>query len=171
MGIQKNHDGKQYPITCRGLPHTEESWYKFREDVALSRESCHNFLSLGRWRPTESAMQKQVIMITISRSPDYHGRSFFMMNKRDLPPGHPGHILLEDFLVPMKIPPCRLAESIGVPLHRINEIYAGTRAISSKRLGWNIRSKNSGPISFLETAQRAARPDFTEHLDVGKRRL
>jgi antitoxin HigA-1 len=52
------------------------------------------------------------------------------MNKRDLPPVHPGHILLEDFLLPMKITTFRLAESIGVPLSRIDEICAGTRAIT-----------------------------------------
>ena len=52
------------------------------------------------------------------------------MNKLDLPPVHPGHILLEDFLVPMEITPCRLAESIGVPLNRIDEICGGTRAIT-----------------------------------------
>jgi hypothetical protein len=34
--------------------------------------------------------------------------------KRDLPPVHPGEILLEDFLRPMKITQYRLAKSIGV---------------------------------------------------------
>jgi len=53
------------------------------------------------------------------------------MNERDLPPVHPGHILLEDFLVQMEITPCRLAESIGVPLHRIEEICAGRLAITA----------------------------------------
>ena len=53
------------------------------------------------------------------------------MNKRGFLPVHPGHILLEDFLVPMEITPCRLAESIGVPLNRIDEICAGTRAITA----------------------------------------
>ena len=37
------------------------------------------------------------------------------MTKRDLPPVHPGEILLEDFLKPMEITRYRLAKSIGVP--------------------------------------------------------
>ncbi len=53
------------------------------------------------------------------------------MNKRDLPPVHPGHILFKDFLVSMAITPCRLAESIAVPPHRIDEICAGARAITA----------------------------------------
>jgi antitoxin HigA-1 len=53
------------------------------------------------------------------------------MNKRDLPPVHPGEILLEDFLVPMEITRYRLAKSIGVPQRRIDEICAGKRAITA----------------------------------------
>ena len=51
--------------------------------------------------------------------------------KRDLPPVHPGEILLEDFLKPMKITQYRLAKSIGVPQRRIGEIIAGKRAITA----------------------------------------
>ncbi len=50
------------------------------------------------------------------------------MSKRDLPPVHPGEILLEDFLKPMEITRYRLAKSIGVPQRRIDEICAGKRA-------------------------------------------
>jgi addiction module HigA family antidote len=53
------------------------------------------------------------------------------MNKRDLPPVHPGEILLEDFLNPMAITRYRLAKSIGVPQRRIDEICAGKRAITA----------------------------------------
>ena len=53
------------------------------------------------------------------------------MSKRDLPPVHPGEILLEDFLVPMGITRYRLAKSIGVPQRRIDEICAGKRAITA----------------------------------------
>ena len=51
--------------------------------------------------------------------------------KRDLPAVHPGEILLEDFLKPMKITQYRLAKSIGVPQRRIGEIIAGKRAITA----------------------------------------
>jgi addiction module HigA family antidote len=53
------------------------------------------------------------------------------MNKRDLPPVHPGEILIEDFLKPMEITRYRLAKSIGVPQRRIDEICAGKRAITA----------------------------------------
>ncbi len=53
------------------------------------------------------------------------------MNRRDLPPVHPGEILLEDFLRPMGITRYRLAKSIGVPQRRIDEICAGKRAITA----------------------------------------
>ena len=53
------------------------------------------------------------------------------MTKRDLPPVHPGEILLEDFLKPMNITQYRLAKSICVPQRRIGEIVAGKRAITA----------------------------------------
>lgn len=53
------------------------------------------------------------------------------MEKRDLPPVHPGEILLEDFLTPLGITRYRLAKSIGVPQRRVDEICAGKRAITA----------------------------------------
>ncbi len=52
------------------------------------------------------------------------------MTERKLPPIHPGEILLDEFLKPMKISQYRLAKDIGVPPRRINEIVKGLRAIS-----------------------------------------
>jgi len=53
------------------------------------------------------------------------------MSTRDLPPVHPGEILLKDFLNPMGISRYRLAKSIGVPQRRIDEICAGKRSITA----------------------------------------
>ncbi len=50
---------------------------------------------------------------------------------RDLPPIHPGEILLEEFLKPMGITPYRLAQDIGVPAMRISNILRGKRGISA----------------------------------------
>lgn len=47
-----------------------------------------------------------------------------------LNPIHPGEILLEEFLNPMKISQYRLAKDISVSPRRINEIVHGKRAIS-----------------------------------------
>jgi antitoxin HigA-1 len=45
------------------------------------------------------------------------------------PPVHPGKILLEEFLKPFGASQYRLAQDIGVPPRRINEIVHGKRAI------------------------------------------
>ncbi|HET6618395.1 MAG TPA: HigA family addiction module antitoxin [Dongiaceae bacterium] len=51
--------------------------------------------------------------------------------KRLLPPVHPGEILLHEFLEPMELSQYALAQSIGVPPRRINEIVLGKRSISA----------------------------------------
>ena len=53
------------------------------------------------------------------------------MKETTLRPIHPGEILLEEFLKPMKISQYRLALDIGVPPRRINEIVHGKRSISA----------------------------------------
>jgi addiction module HigA family antidote len=53
-----------------------------------------------------------------------------MKMDKKLPPIHPGEILMEEFLKPMKISQYRLAKDISVPARRINEIVHGLRAIS-----------------------------------------
>lgn len=45
-------------------------------------------------------------------------------------PIHPGEILLEEFLRPMDLTQVSLAEHIGVPVQRINEIVRGKRGIT-----------------------------------------
>jgi addiction module HigA family antidote len=47
-----------------------------------------------------------------------------------LNPVHPGKILLEDFLKPLGISRCRLANDLHVPLRRVNEIVLERRGIS-----------------------------------------
>jgi len=47
-----------------------------------------------------------------------------------IPLTHPGVILLEEFLVPMKISQYKLAKDISVPPRRINEIIHGKRGIT-----------------------------------------
>lgn len=45
-------------------------------------------------------------------------------------PIHPGEILNEEFLTPMKISQSRLARDIDVPHRRINEIILGKRGVT-----------------------------------------
>jgi len=49
----------------------------------------------------------------------------------ELSPIHPGEILLEDFLMPMKISQNQLARAMRVAPGRINEIVNGKRAITA----------------------------------------
>ena len=52
--------------------------------------------------------------------------------KEKLPPIHPGEILNEEFLVPLKITQYRLAKEIGVDARRIHSIVRGERAITAE---------------------------------------
>lgn len=45
---------------------------------------------------------------------------------------HPGEILLEEFLRPMGISQVRLAEHVGIPVQRVNEIVKGKRGITAE---------------------------------------
>src|SRR5438105_1392262 len=45
-------------------------------------------------------------------------------------PTHPGELLLEEFLKPMGLPQVKLAEHLGIPIQRINELIKGKRGIT-----------------------------------------
>lgn len=49
-----------------------------------------------------------------------------------LAPIHPGEILQEEFLKPMKISQYRIAKDIGISATRISEIIRGKRAITAE---------------------------------------
>lgn len=53
------------------------------------------------------------------------------MRRRRVRPVHPGEILQEEFLRPLKLSQYRLAMDIHVPPRRINEIVLGKRGISA----------------------------------------
>lgn len=53
------------------------------------------------------------------------------MAKRDSPPTHPGEMLLEEFLKPLRISQHRLARALGVPPRRVNEIVRGKRSVTA----------------------------------------
>jgi addiction module HigA family antidote len=54
-----------------------------------------------------------------------------IMSKKQLKPVHPGEVLLEEFLKPMKLSQNRLALDIGVPPRRINEIVSGKPSVTA----------------------------------------
>jgi antitoxin HigA-1 len=45
-------------------------------------------------------------------------------------PTHPGEVLREEFLEPLGVTQVALADHLGVPLQRINEIVRGKRGVS-----------------------------------------
>ena len=51
---------------------------------------------------------------------------------KKLPPIHPGEILNEEFLTPMKISQYRLAKAIAVDARRIHAIVHGQRSITAE---------------------------------------
>ena len=57
--------------------------------------------------------------------------SYGVNHAETLPNPHPGKILLEDFLEPMRISHSELARAIGVPSRRINEVVLGKRAVTA----------------------------------------
>lgn len=61
-------------------------------------------------------------MPSTSRSP--------IIMTRKLPPIHPGEILEEEFLKPLRISQSKLARDIHVPHRRVNEIVRGKRSLS-----------------------------------------
>ncbi|CAD5985346.1 HigA family addiction module antitoxin [Planktothrix agardhii 1806] len=52
------------------------------------------------------------------------------MLPRNRIPTHPGEILSEEFLIPLSLTQVALAEHLGVPVQRINEIVKGKRGIT-----------------------------------------
>lgn len=53
------------------------------------------------------------------------------MARKRIAPVHPGEILLEEFLNPLRLSQYRLAKDISVPPRRINEIVRCQRAITA----------------------------------------
>lgn len=90
-----------------------------------------------------------------------------MMIIREIPPIHPGEILLEEYLKPMGISQYRLAKDINVDPRRINEIIHGQRSITadsalrlaryfgtSERFWLNLQSRYDLELQKMELGDR-----------------
>ncbi len=62
---------------------------------------------------------------------------------------HPGTILLKEFLEPMKLTQKRLADYLGIPVQRINEIVRGKRGISPDTAWLLSGALDTGPEFWL----------------------
>jgi addiction module HigA family antidote len=53
------------------------------------------------------------------------------MSRRRLDPVHPGEVLNKEFLKPMSMSQNKLANDIGVPPRRVNEVVLGKRRVTA----------------------------------------
>ena len=71
------------------------------------------------------------------------------MASNKIPPVHPGEILLEEFLAPLKISQNQLGKDLGVSPRRINEIIHGKRSITADTALRLARYFNNSPHFWL----------------------
>lgn len=64
-------------------------------------------------------------------------------------PTHPGEVLLEEFLAPLELSQKALAEHIGVPLQRVNEIVKGRRGVSPETAWLLSRALGTTPEFWM----------------------
>ncbi len=64
-------------------------------------------------------------------------------------PTHPGEILREEFLVPLGQTQVALAEHIGVPLQRVNELVRGKRGVTPETAWLLAQALNTTPEFWL----------------------
>jgi addiction module HigA family antidote len=92
---------------------------------------------------------------------------------RRLNPVHPGAILMADFIEPLELTRYRVAKAIHVQQGRVDEICAGTRAITADtaiRLGLAFRTEPEFWLRLqaqydIEVAQRAHGAELAKEVD------
>lgn len=62
---------------------------------------------------------------------------------------HPGIILLKEFLEPLELTQKSLAEHVGVPVQRVNEIVRGKRGITPETAWLFSEAFNTSPEFWL----------------------
>ena len=79
-------------------------------------------------------------------------------------PTHPGEVLAEEFLQPMDISQVRLADHLGIPVQRINELVNGKRGVTPDTAWLLARAFGTTPefwmnlqVAFDLAKQRPAR--------------
>jgi antitoxin HigA-1 len=94
--------------------------------------------------------------MTIKREDLDAGRIDFgdLVTGKKLPLVHPGEILRDDFLVPMKISVYTLAQAIKVPRSRINDIVRGRRGITADTAFRLARYFGSSPDFWINLQAR-----------------
>ncbi len=83
------------------------------------------------------------------------------------PPVHPGEILIEEYLKPLKISQTEFANRIGVTFHRLNEIVRGRRGVSTDTALRFARALGTTPELWLNL-QRVVDLYETMHSPQGR---
>jgi len=68
------------------------------------------------------------------------------MTAENLPPVHPGEVLLKEYLKPLGISQNRLARYLRVPAQRINDIVRENRTVTVDTALWLIGGQPESPV-------------------------
>jgi len=71
------------------------------------------------------------------------------MQPQNRVPTHPGEILLEEFLVPLGQTQVALAEHLGVPVQRVNELVRGKRGVTPETAWLLAQALDTTPEFWL----------------------
>lgn len=64
-------------------------------------------------------------------------------------PTHPGEVLLEDFLKPRNLTQSQVAEDLGIPLNRLNELIRGKRGVTADTALRLARRFKTSPLFWM----------------------
>ena len=79
-------------------------------------------------------------------------------------PSHPGEILLEEFLGPMKLSQVELAHRMGVPVQRVNTLVNGKRDITAETAILLSRVLKTSPEFWMNLQDARDLYEAREHL-------
>jgi antitoxin HigA-1 len=65
-------------------------------------------------------------------------------------PTHPGEVLLEEFLEPLGLTQVALADHLGVPVQRINEIVKGKRGVTPETAWLFAQALQTSPEFWID---------------------
>lgn len=71
------------------------------------------------------------------------------MQPKSRVPTHPGEVLLEEFLVPLGQTQVALAEHLGVPTQRVNELVRGKRGVTPETAWLLAQAFSTSPEFWL----------------------
>ena len=79
-------------------------------------------------------------------------------------PTHPGEILLQEFLEPMKLSQVELAQRMGVPIQRVNTLVNGKRDVTAETAILLSRALKTTPEFWMNLQDACDLYEAREHL-------